>query len=307
MSATSVEAIFQTKYEEFAADLKNAFPELTSDIDRSLTLSTEERWTNYKRTILETGGRPMKPAEECPGLVLPGVIITPELWATASAETRKAINQYLSIMTFAYVVKEGQGIPDLSGNFFKKWTDEFMGQWRSKLNRADFDSFTKRLTEMFGADGSRLPPFPERLKNGKLAKLAEEIVKELKPEEFGLDAETIKRCEQDPSQAFEILMGTTMRNPERLQGAMKRIVKRLQEKFQRGEFKPQDLVAEAEEMMKEFSENPAFVELMEQMRGIFGFEDMGAARAAGQEQSARLALVKNRLRKKLDAKRNAKK
>jgi hypothetical protein len=50
--------------------------------------------------------------------------------------------------------------------------------------------------------------------------------------------------------------------------------------------------------MKEFSENPAFVEMMESMRKTFSFEDPEAAKAAGQDQSARLALVRNRLRQK---------
>ena len=129
--------------------------------------------------------------------------------------------------------------------------------------------------------------------------LLEEIVKELKPEEFGLDPEVLRRCEADPSQAFEILMQTTMQNPEKLQNAMKKIIGRLQEKFQKGQFRPQDLVAEAEEMMKEFSENPAFVEMMESMRSTFGFEDMDMARAAGREGSARLSMVQQRLRREM--------
>jgi hypothetical protein len=82
---------------------------------------------------------------------------------------------------------------------------------------------------------------------------------------------------------------------------MKRIVKRLQEKFQRGEFKPQDLAAEAEEMMKEFSENPAFVDMMESMRKAFSFEDMASAKAAGQEHTARMNIIKERLRRKAAA------
>jgi hypothetical protein len=105
-------------------------------------------------------------------------------------------------------------------------------------------------------------------------------------------------CEQDPSKAFEVIMQSTMRNPQHLQNAMKRIIKKLQDKIQRGEFRPEDLAAEAEEMMKEFSENPAFVEMMESMRKTFSFEDPEAAKAAGQDQSARLALVRNRLRQK---------
>ena len=182
-----------------------------------------------------------------------------------------------------------------------------MNQWRSKLDRSEFDSFTEKLKELFGSGGDRLPPFPEKFKNGKLAKLAEDIVRELKPEEFGLDAETMKQCEEDPSRAFEVLMQSTMRNPEVIQNAMKRIMKRLQEKFQRGEFRPQDLASEAEEMMKEFSENPVFVQMMESMRKAFSFEDPEAAAAAGRPENARLAIVRDRLRRKLEAKKQGKK
>jgi hypothetical protein len=304
MTEPSIEQIFQKKYEEFANDLKDVFPELNDELEAALKLSNEERWNQYKLRILKEGGRPDRSTTECPGMVLPGVIITSDLWSGLSSFTKDAIQKYLSILTFSFILKDGPGNMNLNGDLFKEWADKFLGEWRSKMGRADFDSFAKRMAEMFGPGGQRLPPFPERLKHGKLAKLAEEIVKELKPEEFGLDPEVLRRCEADPSQAFEILMQTTMQNPEKLQNAMKRIIKRLQEKFQRGEFRPQDLVAEAEEMMKEFADNPEFVGMMESMRSTFGFEDMDLARASGREGSARLSMVQQRLRRE-HAKRSA--
>ena len=51
-------------------------------------------------------------------------------------------------------------------------------------------------------------------------------------------------------------------------------------------------------MMKEFSENPAFVEMMEAMRKMFSFDDMDSARASGHEHTARMNIVKERLRRK---------
>jgi hypothetical protein len=101
-------------------------------------------------------------------------------------------------------------------------------------------------------------------------------------------------------------MNSTMRNPEKLQNAMKRIMKRLQDKFQKGEFKPQEIAAEAEEMMNEFSENPAVVEMMNSMRKAFSFEgDMDGARAAGQEKSAKLHVAQERMRKELARRKEA--
>ena len=261
---------------------------------------------NYKALVMPTAGNPKRSPTDCPGMVLPGVFINEAAWDSSTEGTKKAINQFLSVLTFSFIMKEGSS-EDFSGDAFKKWADGFMDQWRSKLDRTDFASFTKRFADLFGSGSDRLPPFPERLKKGKLVRLAEEIVRELKPEEFGLDAETVKQCESDPSKAFEILMDSTMKHPERLQGAMKRIIKRLQEKFQRGEFKPQELASEAEEMMKEFSENPAFVEMMEAMRKTFSFDDMDVAKATGQEHSARMSIVRERLRRKLEQKKQGKK
>jgi hypothetical protein len=231
--------------------------------------------------------------------------VTPELWASATDGTKKAVYQFLSLLSFSFVMSDGHP-EDFGGSAFKSWADKFMNEWRTKMNRADFDSFTKRFTDLFGSGGDRLPPFPEKFRNGKLAKFAEDIVKELKPEEFGMDPETVKQCESDPSRAFEIMMESTMKHPERFQNAMKRIIKKLQDKFQRGEFRPQDLAGEAEEMMKEFSENPAFVQMMEAMKKTFGFEDMQAARAAGRSETARMSIIKERLRRKLEARKQGK-
>jgi hypothetical protein len=44
--------------------------------------------------------------------------------------------------------------------------------------------------------------------------------------------------------------------------------------------------------------------MMEGLKSAFGMEDMDVARAAGRESSARLSMVRDRLRKKLE-KRNA--
>jgi hypothetical protein len=304
--STPLESIFQAKYEEFAASLLEVYPELTKEIKAALALSKDERLEKYKATILQAGGRPVKPAGECPGEVLPGVFISEEIWKSETESTRTAVNQFLGLLTFSFVMKEG-GSEDsaFGGPAFESWANSFMDDFRGKLNREDFDSFTSRFADLFGSGGSRLPPFPERLRKGKLVQLAEEIVRELKPEELGLDPETVKKCEADPSKAFEILMSTTMRNPQKLQEAMKRIIKRLQDKFQKGHFKPQELAAEAEEMMKEFSENPQFVSMMESFRTMFGATDMKNARATGQDQSARMEIVKERLRRAQAAKEAA--
>ena len=304
---TPLDTIFHTKYDEFAVSLTEVFPELVDQIKAAISMTKSDRIAHYKATILNLAGSPTRDPVSCPGMVLPGVTISEGLWTSATEGTKKAINQFLSLMTFTFVMKDGPKDGsgpdfDFGGETFKNWADTFMNQFRGKMDRTDFDSFAKKMADLFGENADRLPPFPEKFRKGKLVKLAEEIVKELKPEEFGLDPDVMKQCEEDPSKAFEVIMNSMMAHPEKMQGAMKRIIKKLQDKFQRGEFKPQDLAAEAEEMMKEFSENPAFVEMMESMKNTFGFHDMDAAKAAGQEPSARMALVRERLRRKQAAK-----
>ena len=305
-----LDSIFQSKYNEFMSSLLETFPELAEVLKVAEAVAVDEREKVYKQMVMPNAGNPKRNMTQCPGMVLPGVYINEAMWASSSQGTKDAINQFLGLLTFAVTMKDGKSSDfGYNSDGFRKWADTFMDDWRGKMNRTEFDSFTQRFADLFGntaASGERLPPFPEKLKNGKLVKLAEEIVRELKPEEFGLDAETVKQCETDPSKAFEVIMNSTLRNPEKLQGAMKRIMKRLQDKFQKGEFKPQELAAEAEEMMKEFSENPAFVEMMNSMRKAFSFEgDMDAARAAGQEKSAKLHVAQERMRKELARRKEA--
>jgi hypothetical protein len=57
--------------------------------------------------------------------------------------------------------------------------------------------------------------------------------------------------------------------------------------------------------MKEFAGNTDLVGMMESLKSAFGFEDMDTAKAAGREGSARLSAVRERLKKKLEAKKNA--
>jgi hypothetical protein len=132
------------------------------------------------------------------------------------------------------------------------------------------------------------------------------MVAEFRPEDFGLSAEDIAACESDPTRAFEILMQASARNPERLQKVMTRVAKKLQGKMATGEFKPQDLASEAEELMKEFQSHPAFTEMLNSFREAFSFEDTDTARRAGRDGDNRLAIARARLRKKLDAKKSTK-
>jgi hypothetical protein len=285
---------FHEKYVEFAKDLIKTFPELSTEINAAIELSEEDRVSRYSKEILVTFPSKIDQTKT-PGKVLPGVEIVPELWATTGKKTRAAIYEYLSILNLCIAF---QGTPE----FTKEWADNMMREARASMNKIDFENISKMLFKTFGSkDGSSaLPPLPERFLKGKLAKLAEEMVKEFKPEDFGITQEQIDACERDPTRAFEILMSASVMDPSTIKSAMMRVGKRLQEKVSCGELKPQELVLEAEELIKEFKEHPAFVELMETFRNAFNFSDMETARATGHDNEGRLSKVRERLRKKLD-------
>ncbi len=292
------ESVFYKKYTEFCDDLTGACPEYTSEIVKAKALHNEERAKQYVLEVLTVKDRDIVGN---PGTVLPGVKISDSVWGALSAGSRKAILDYLRILDLSsvYMHVDVSGVEQVS----QEWVDSILREWRGKLDRVDFNSISEKFMNMFGTQGANLPPLPEKFLKGKMAKLAEDMVREFKPEDFGLTAEEIAACETDPTRAFEILMQASSQNPERLQGVMLRVAKKLQNKIQSGELKPQELAAEAEELMKEFQTHPAFVEMMESFRSAFSFEEPEAARRSGHDGEGRLAIARARLRKKMEEKK----
>jgi hypothetical protein len=76
--------------------------------------------------------------------------------------------------------------------------------------------------------------------------------------------------------------------------AAQKIAKKIQAKFQRGEIRREDIIREAEELMKEFADNEAFSELF----GSLGDMMKMGEKESGNEGSARLREARERLRKK---------
>ena len=186
-SQTDLRTVFSQKYTEFAEDLRGALPELTSQISTALALPSEAQFTQFRETVLPTC-TPTRDPNACPGMVLPGVTITPQLWDTLSSGSRQAIQQHLTVLSFCMLydgAKEGfDSTPAMA--------EEFLKQLRDKMSSVDFEGMSKKLTDMFkGMSPDKLPKLPERFLKGHLAKLAEELVREFKPEDFGLSVEEL--------------------------------------------------------------------------------------------------------------------
>jgi hypothetical protein len=133
---------------------------------------------------------------------------------------------------------------------------------------------------------------PDRLFRGHIARIAEELVKEFKPEDFGISPDMLES--DDPARVFNYLQEVFTKKPELMMSAAQKIARKIQGKFQRGEIKRDEIIREAEELMKEFSENTAFSELF----GSLGEMLKGSEKESGNEGSTRRREVQERLRRK---------
>jgi hypothetical protein len=303
MDTPSLHTAFQKKYEDFGKELAVVFPELELELACAIALKCPESINRYNTEVFKKHEK-RGPENKCPGIVLPGVVIEPSMWVTISKKSQDAIYQYLSILDLFSIYEHASATDIYNHPELKEWADNITKEWRGRLDKMDFQSLSEKFKDLFGAGGA-IPSLPEKFLKGKLAKLAEDLVREFKPEDFGLRPEDIAAVEKDPTRAFEILMQASSSKPHVLQNAMNRVSKKLQEKIKRGQLKPEELAHEAEELMHEFQSHPAFAEMMKAFKSAFSFEDPAAARAAGRDNESRLSIVKARLRAKLEAKRAA--
>jgi hypothetical protein len=300
---SSLDTIFQSKFDEFCTDLEGACPELKADLDRARKLSVADKLRRFRNEVKPD---PRRDGSKCPGCVLPGVILRPAVWDDLSEGSKKAIQEYLTLLTMCSLAEDSshfQNVMDISGG--TEFLKGFLDQWKERLASTDFSGLASKFGKFFeggfsaggaGGPGGLPSSLPERFLKGHIAKLAEDLVKEFKAEDFGLSTEDLLECERNPTKAFELLLQAYTGNPQVLQNAMKKIANKMQQKIQRGELRPQDLANEAEELIRECTDNPAFREMMESMRDAFGGME-GFDNPRAHQSSARLSLARQRLNK----------
>lgn len=309
---SSFKKLFEEQYLEFADQLEETFPELEPQLKAALALSEDERIDAFARDVLPHMANVQGKKEE-PTYLLPGVKLPAGTWRTLSENNKKSILSYLGLLCSCSLFTVENN--DISGSAFgkegwkgaMKWYEEMMNQWKEKATGVDWSSMTSKISSIFGlnlgisGEGFKLP---EKFMKGHLARLVEELMADFKPEDFGFSEEEIKGLEANMANgatgAFEMLMKVYTEKPDIIQKIIERVGNRLKAKIMSGSINPKHIAAEAEELMKEFTDNPEFKSLMETMKGMFGFEDPDFARAAGREGSARVAAARERLKKKLE-------
>jgi len=300
--------VFNKKYDEFARDLQGACPELADKIAAAIALSPEDRRNQFKKEVLSSCS-PSRSADSVPAKVLPGVSMPQEIWEALSTRSKKAIQEYMTLLSFSFLLDTDFDAGAKPAEWNADWANKMMNDMKSKIGSVDFADLAEKIANMFGgAANNGIPQMPEKFMKGQIAKLAEEIVKEFRLEDLGIDPKLMEEAGNDPTKSLKIIMDVFMKNPAAMQNTMKKLGKKLGAKIQSGALRPQELVAEAEELMKTFSENPQFVSMMESFRRAFGMVDEAeVARATGgnSDTSSRLTTVRDRLRKKLEAKKAA--
>ncbi len=315
---------FSATYEQFCEDLSGTFPELAEAIQKAKIIEEAEAqkqffalWKSHLGVIASRDSSVFTKGDK---EVLPGVVLTKELWAEVSETTHTAIWNYISSLALL-AAADGNDTDFWNEEDFKKGMEEMMKHLKAAAEQptggaggsSPFEGFggifekLKDMAKMFegatnGAEGAKLPEFkiPERMFNGHIARMARELAEEFKPEDFGISPEMVNTT--DPAKIFEFLQEIFTKKPDLLMSAAQRIGKKIQAKFQRGEIRREEIMSEIQELMKEFSENEAFSALFGQLGDIMQM----SAKASGNEGSERRRQVQERLRKK-QAEKEAKK
>jgi len=167
--------------------------------------------------------------------------------------------------------------------------------------------------DISGLAGMKMPEIPERLRNGRIAKLAEDMAKQFRPEEFGIDPALLTG--DNVEEILTRLAELYQRDPTLLISGAKRVADKIKTQILGGSLNREELIAEAQEFVALFKEHPLFKEITGKFQGMGGMagglasmfggggdgdgESSGGASAGA--PSERRRAVQERLRKKLAA------
>jgi len=299
-----------TTLTSFCEEMKATFPELAAAIDRADMTPPAHFWRTWSGgldILLAKDGKRL--FEERKGFLIGAVRLTTQDWIEISANTQTAIWRYLRTLSLESAMEismEGietdkmQLLMDImaaessTGSMFEesmKHLSPLMDKLKGLLGGDGFK----------GLEGFTMPEIPERLRNGRIAKLAEEMAKQFKPEEFGIDPALLSG--DNVEEILKRLADLYQRDPTLLVAGAKRVAERIKRQITGGSLKREELIEEAQEFVALFKDHPMLKEVMSKM-GSAG--DLAAMFGSGgsSEPSDRRRAVQERLRAKLAARKN---
>lgn len=319
---------FATTLSAFCEELKQTFPELTGAITRVESATPVQYWKMWRANLdILVSCDVAALFSERKGLLIGVVQLTPALWAEISANTREALWRYLRTLILEAAMETN--LESIETADMQKLIDimnaerqdpasileDTMNNLKPLLERmkgligsAGPFSFAD-MSGMSFADmsGMSFPEIPERLRTGRIAKLAEEMAKQFDPSDFGIDPALFAGDNVE-----KILMGLAemyQRDPTKLIAGAQRVAEKIKKQILGGSLNREELLAEAHEFIAIFKDHPMFKEMADKFSGVMGpgglAEMFGSVAGSGAAPSERRRAVQERLRKKL-AEKNAK-
>ena len=298
----------------FCEDLRLSFPEMLSHIDRVASMSPADFLKSWRPHLTLLKNKDVQQLfQKRGGSLLGGVSLSKKLWGELSETTHTAIWKHLRSLALEAVVETG--LDKLKEEemtiLMEIMLEEKMGPMPSESSeglfshlKPLFDRLKEFMPNMDVSGATAFPEIPERLRNGKIAKLAEELTKQFDPTEFGIDPSLLTgdNIEDIITKLSEIFQ----KDPTKLMAGAKKMAEKIKRKIMDGSIDRKQLVDEAQEFMKLFRENPMFKESLGKMETMMGPGGLASMFGSGSEAepSERRSTVQERLRKKLAARKS---
>lgn len=307
----------------FCSELHLTFPELAAQIDRAATLTPEAFWRTWKSNLEILGTRNFETLVSARrGIIIGPVVMTPTLWGELSDTTRTAIWRYLRTLLLEAVLEIGLDTVDTANSqiLLAILSEERLenGGVEAEAEAAEIlessmehlTPLMERLKGMLGGaaagldlSGIGMPEIPEHLRNGRIARLAEDMAKQFNPEEFGIDPALL--AGDNVEEILRRLAEIYQRDPTLLIAGAKRVAEKIKRQVLGGSLNRDQLIAEAKEYVELFKEHPLFKEAVGKIQGFLGEGGLGELFSGGGSSSGapseRLRAVQERLRRKMAA------
>jgi len=325
MSAAAATGYAQT-LRSFCDEMRGTFPELTGAIDRAAAVSPEQFWRMWKNALsilVEKDAE--KLLGERKGFLVGAVRLTPAVWQECSANTQTAIWRYLRTLVLESAMEislDGLDRETLGGlqtillaerlekggKDAQDATSELLEEGLSHMKplMEKLKGMLGGFMDLSGLGDFKLPEIPEHLRNGRIARLAEQLAKQFKPEDFEIDPALL--AGDNVEEILKRLVEMYQRDPTMLIAGAKRMADKIKRQIEGGSLDREGLIAEAEEFMRMFKEHPSFKEAISKFQDMTGGGGLGALFGGGDDggsgaPSDRLRGVRERLRKKMEARK----
>ena len=321
---------FAVTLASFCSELAATFPELETVIQRAATRVTPEIfWNGWQSNLSILRARDFVALQnERRGILLGPVSLTPSLWAEISETTQAAIWRWLRTLILEAVLELNLSDSDIDMEKMgmlmeimveeRKTPEETVTETMMDEAQEHLNPLLERLRAMMSAATNAdvsgapqitmppLPEIPERLKNGRIARLAQQLAAQFNPAEFGIDPALLDG--DDPMAVLQRLAELYQRDPTLLVAGAQRVAERIKRQILGGSLDRDGLIGEAREFVALFRDHPLFKEPIAKFEALLGegglagmFAGAGAG-GGGVSGSERLRRVQERLRKKTAAK-----